>query len=596
MNVFFGDTVDILAIYNDTYHAMLIADANVTYTLGSITGMLAFEVNGTYSANIDVSSLASQSIYLRIVAVKDGYTTGIKSIIVTILPIPTQTDVDTALISAYYGDTVNFTFYYHDDQHDVPIIGANVIASWDGGPATVTDLLNGYYLVEVSISLTSPGLYDLVVRFDLTNYTARTVTARIEIYLTPATIFGPIEYNIAVNDTVSILYEVQNQLDNSTITDVIGFAYSDDFGATELELNLTSGLYSLTIVGNLPYGQYSFEIDFSTAKYTMTPIHLEVTIRPIHAILLYTGNLTIETTPGASFEIVLTYFDQDHNVGISDANYTVTYEQDSITWFEDYTSDENGMYTLQFQANAERTFQITITFQKDDYETEFVTYIVKSNPSVIRQTQQTLLIGGSIGFIIVAMLIVAYVRIWSVPKQIREMNRMIRALSKGRVPKPTSAPGRQNATIEIVNEEIDSLKLKKDEDEIVEYPIVTSVPEVNELLEELASITGLGEVEIKAFRADLARMKASERTGFLKEVIDQEKARRADVLAKPPVEEPHPEELPLERRPEELEDLRQKLLKKGMGADEIDVIIEEAKSLSKADLDALLSSIGIDID
>ena len=49
------------------------------------------------------------------------------------------------------------------------------------------------------------------------------------------------------------------------------------------------------------------------------------------------------------------------------------------------------------------------------------------------------------------------------------MNRMIRALSKGRVPKVTSAPTRQGMSTEIVNEEIDSLKLKKDEDEIVEH-------------------------------------------------------------------------------------------------------------------------------
>ena len=90
--------------------------------------------------------------------------------------------------------------------------------------------------------------------------------------------------------------------------------------------------------------------------------------------------------------------------------------------------------------------------------------------------------------------------------------------------------------------------------------------------------------------------RASERPGFLKEVIDQEKARRADVLAKPSEAAPALEEVPLEQRPEELEDLRQKLIKKGMAVDEIDVILEEAKSLSKADLDALLSSLGIDLD
>ena len=173
---------------------------------------------------------------------------------------------------------------------------------------------------------------------------------------------------------------------------------------------------------------------------------------------------------------------------------------------------------------------------------------------------------------------------------------MIRALSKGRIPGAPKVPSRQSITMTIVNEEADALNISKDAEEIHEYPIETSVPEVNDLLEELAAITGLGEVEIEAFRQDLARMKASERPGFLKEVIDQEKARRADVLAKAPLIEPTVEEMTLEHRPEELDDLRQKLIKKGMAIDEIDVIVEEAKSLSKADLDALLNSLGIDLD
>ncbi|MFW9794404.1 MAG: type II toxin-antitoxin system VapB family antitoxin, partial [Candidatus Thorarchaeota archaeon] len=595
LNVFFGDTLDILVVFNDTYHALLVEDANVTFTLGEITGQLIDHHNGTYSTNIDVSSLAAQSIYLRLRAVKEGYATGIKSIIVTILPIPTQTTVDTTLNSAFFGDSVSFMFYYHDVQHDAPIIGANVIASWDGGPAIVTDLFNGSYLVEVSITLTTPGLYDLVVRFDLTNYTASTMTAKIEIYATPAAILGPTEYDVPVNEEVNILYEVVNQLDNSTITDVIGIAYSPQLGETELVL-LPSGLYSLNFNANIPYGTYSFDIDFSTAKYAMAPIHLEVTVRPIEAVIIYAGNLTIDTSPGESFSIILTYFDLDHSVGISGANISVDYQQTNITWFEDYTSEENGIYTLYFQANAGRTFQITIVFQKDDYETEFVTFIIRSDISQAQQIQQVLIVGGGAGLILVAFLIVAYVRVWSIPKQIREMNRMIRALAKGRIPKPPSAPGRQFIAMDIVNEEIDPMKLRKDEYEIAEYPIITTVPEVNELLEELAALTGLGEIEIEAFRADLARMRASERPGFLREVIEQERARRADVLAKPPVGEPAPEEVPLEQRPEELEDLRQRLLKKGMEVDEIDIIIEEAKSLSKADLEALLSSLGIDID
>ncbi len=595
LNVFFGEIIEILVIYNDTYYSELIQGALVSYTIGEITRNLTEQTNHTYLAQIDVSSLASQSIYLRLVAVKDGYAVGLKSIIVTILPIPTQTSVDKTLISAYFGDTVNYTFYYNDTQHNLPIVGANVIASWDGGSVAVVDLLNGYYFVEFAISLTTPGLYDLVVRFDLTNYTSRTISTKIEIYATPAVIIGPTQYDIPVNDTVSILYEVQNQLDSSMITDVIGIAYSSQLGETELEL-LPSGFYSLTIIGNLPYGTYSFDIDFSTAKYSLAPIQLEVTVRPIQTELRYVGNLTIPTSPGDSFSIVLTYYDLDHSTGISDATILVDYQQNNITWFEDYTSEENGVYTLHFQTNAGRTFQITITFQKNDYESEVITFIIQSDITAAQAFQQALIVGGGTSLIIVALLIVAYVRVWSVPKQIRELNRMIRALAKRRVPKPARAPDRQDMAMEIVNEEIDPMRLTKDESEVVAYPIITTVPEVNELLEELAAITGLGDAEIEAFRADLARMKASERPGFLKEVIEQEKARRADVLAKPPVAEPAPEEVPLEQRPEELEDLRQKLLKKGMAVDEIDVIVEEAKSLSKADLDALLSSLGIDVD
>jgi hypothetical protein len=91
-------------------------------------------------------------------------------------------------------------------------------------------------------------------------------------------------------------------------------------------------------------------------------------------------------------------------------------------------------------------------------------------------------------------------------------------------------------------------------------------------------------------------MKASERPGFLKEVIDQERARRADVLATPTDVVTPEEEIPLSDLPGELEDLRKKLLKKGMAGEEIEIIIQEAKSLSKADLDALLDSLGIDLD
>ena len=129
ITVFFGDTVDIRVVFNDTYHAVLIPDGTITYTLGSLTGILAPIGNGTYTATIDVSSLASQSIYLRLVATKSGYAVGIRSVIISILPIPTQASVNIALQSGYFGSQMNYTFNYYDSQHDVFIDTAHAAAS-----------------------------------------------------------------------------------------------------------------------------------------------------------------------------------------------------------------------------------------------------------------------------------------------------------------------------------------------------------------------------------------------------------------------------------------------------------------------------------
>ncbi|MFW9893675.1 MAG: hypothetical protein ACFFFO_15820 [Candidatus Thorarchaeota archaeon] len=592
--VFFGESLSVLAVYNDTYHNVLVAGATVSYTLGSLTGFFTDELNGSYSLDIDVGSLAAQSIYLRMVATKAGYATAIKSIVITILPIPTETSASPILQSGYFGDTLSYQFNFTDTQHDVLILDANVLASWEGGDAVVNHYPNGTYEVVVLINVENPGLYDLVVRFDLTNYTSRTATVKIEVYATPAVIQGPTFYSAPINDQTNIIYNVVSLIDGSSITDIIGIAYSTQLGDSELQL-LQNGSYSLILASDLQYGTYGFDINFGTTKYSISPLHLDVIIRPIDTELLYLND-TVVTSPGLIFEVQLTYYDLDHRVGIPGANITVQTSQTNFTYFPGSTLDENGVYTLSLRADAGRTFTVTITFQKEDFESQVFILTIKSDISLQQQIEQALIVGGGASLIFIALLIVAYVRVWSVPKQIREMNRMMRALAKGRIPKPPSVPGRQNIAMEIVNEGTSALKLKKDETEVADYPIITTVPEVNDLLEELALITGLGEIEIEAFRADLARMKASERPGFLKEVIEQEKARRADVLAKPPVGEPPVEEMPLEQRPEELEDLRQKLLKKGMASDEIDVIIEEAKSLSKADLDALLSSLGIDID
>lgn len=597
ITVYFGDVVSVLVIYNDTYYNTLIAGANVTYTLGSLTGILTEETNHTYSTTIDVSSLAAQSIYLRLTATKPRYATAQKSIIVTILPIPSEASIaeEDSLQSGFYGDTLYYRFYYNDMQHMLGINGANIIGTWDGGELEPPQTFgNGTYVFAVELTLTNPGVYDLVVRFDLTNYTTRSVTARIEIYATPATIVGVSEYSSPINDPIAITYEVLNNLDDSQITDVIGTATSPQLGDIELVL-LLSGEYQLNLPGTLPYGTYNFDIFFSTTKYTIAPVQLEVTVRRV--LTSYSVvNLTIPTTPGTSFDLIIDFLDLDHNVGISAADFTLQYSNASFSYYENLMTEVNGHYTFSFRSLVGGTNFIIVTFEKEGYFSQVVEFRIQSDVSPAQQIQQQITIGGGFGLLIVALLIIGYVRIWSIPVLLRALSRMIRTLAKGRIPSSPKVSTRQSLALAIVNEDLESMKLQKPLEDIAPEPIVTTIPEVNDLLEELASITGLGEEEIDAFRADLARMKASERPGFLKEVIDQEKARRADVLAAPTDVVTPEAEIPLSELPGELEDLRKKLLKKGMAGEEIDIIIQEARSLSKADLDALLDSLGINLD
>jgi hypothetical protein len=128
-----GAMLSILVEYNDTYYGGYVSGANVTYVIGSLTGTLFEEINGTYSALIDTSGLPAQTIFLRIIGSRQGMATATRTLVVTIQPVPTEVTVDTLLREGYHGEVVDFTFYYNDTHNLQPIAGAFVDVSWEGG-------------------------------------------------------------------------------------------------------------------------------------------------------------------------------------------------------------------------------------------------------------------------------------------------------------------------------------------------------------------------------------------------------------------------------------------------------------------------------
>ena len=122
-----------------------------------------------------------------------------------------------------------------------------------------------------------------------------------------------------------------------------------------------------------------------------------------------------------------------------------------------------------------------------------------------------------------------------------------------------------------------------------------TVMDVEDLLSDLATVVGLTPDDIDTLRQDLDKMRPSERAGFINEVLKQERSRRARELAEAErvAEEGVPAEAVEERlSEEELLHLKERLLKMGIEETEADLMMEQAKHLSKAEIDALLEEIG----
>ncbi|MFX1416928.1 MAG: hypothetical protein ACFFC0_08945, partial [Promethearchaeota archaeon] len=176
-----------------------------------------------------------------------------------------------------------------------------------------------------------------------------------------------------------------------------------------------------------------------------------------------------------------------------------------------------------------------------------------------------------------------------------------------------------------------------------EESVEIEVPEMGELLMQLAILTNLSPEELDEFKADIAKMRVSEQATFVKEVIDQEAVRAArregktveqvleevgtrarrrlsdleepkekipepivKPVRKPPeevervvgIEEPTDEEpAPEEEIPErlssfELDELKMELIRRGVPPQEIDVILEQAKRLPRDMVEELINSVG----
>jgi hypothetical protein len=401
-----------------------------------------------------------------------------------------------------------------------------------------------------------------------------------------------------VYDNYTMLFNFRDVLNGGWITDATATA-NWEFGLVTLT-NLGNGSYvfgptEANRTSPLPVRStpYELTISLSRGNYSRMETTLELTIREIATAVFFevpTGVIHV----GDTFLLNITYMDIDHGVPITDAEFIFHLDGLSRVTDLDYNWG-NGTYTLAFNAPNLAFYGLSIDFTKIDYaeaSAEFDVY------AVLSAAQEALVTGfsfGTMALVALAALAALYFRVLSVPRLLRIIRKMISILGKGRIPKPADVPNRREMLLSMMNEDLQQINLKKSIDDIALSTVDVTAMDVEDLLEDLATVVGLTPTDVDTLRQDLDKMRPSERAGFINEVLKQERSRRARELAEAErlVEEGVPAKVEEERlSDEELAHLKERLLRMGIEETEADLMIDQAKNLTRAEIDALLSEIG----
>jgi hypothetical protein len=608
ITVNYRDIANITVYLNNTDLNTPVTGAYVHYGVGSLVGNLSeLGVPGYYSALVNTSDLSVQEWPVFINSENPGYTPSQIQFTLNVEVVDTEIVILTpATLSGYYGEEVTFLLFFNDTHANEGIFDAITNYTLEQFRGSLIDLGDGTYSLTVNTSLVLAGSvpHDITVSFRKENF--RFASSLVKLLVNPirTEIAGASEMEFAVYDDYTTLFGFWDDLHETWITD--GFATATwEFGTVQLT-NLNNGSYAFgpTEAGLATALQdrtvpYRIRITISRGNYSLGEIEFFLTIREI-ATSVVASDLPTPIFVGRLFLLNITFLDDDHSLAITEAEISVISISNLLTTNllreTDYDIDYgNGTYTLAFRAPGLAYYSLRIIFSKVDYqsaEAEFDIY------TELTPEQEALVLGfqySTIALLLLASLGALYFRVLSIPRLLRIIRRMIRSLSKGRIPKPADVPLRRLMLLAMMNEDLKQVGIQKSVDDVSLSTVDVTAMDVEDLLDDLATVVGLTRDDIDTLRQDLDKMRPSERAGFINEVLKQERSRRARELAEAEraVEEGVPDEAVEERlSEEELLQLKERLLKMGIEETEAELMIDQARHLSKAEIDALLEEIG----
>ncbi|MFX1438919.1 MAG: LamG-like jellyroll fold domain-containing protein [Promethearchaeota archaeon] len=401
-DVYWGESVSIWAIFNDTRSGTLIPGATVSYQFGILSGSLAEGAPGNYSFTIDTGNLPLATTYLvSISASLDNYVTVTGQITVNILRLNLELTIVDGLNSQeiYKGEPANITVFVRDAYNDVPLTGASVSAKWVfdlvGVSLTPVPGMDGYYTGLITTAAASPTTYSIVVSVEKTNYLTTTSSAEVEIKqiltrvdLDPLTeTYGSRIFNWTDTIRIGVFVLVPSLNDTGLSNCTVTWLLSGTF--------LTGEFLDGSSIGGPGYFYY----DFNTWEFNATTYTLRFTAYPWIGAFDTSSNMTtitirpVQTTVESSFVppkvwgwagwVNLTYWNLMEDRGVVAAEVGIDWE--GIEQRSRYAID--GIYQVWVNTSlvGPGVYTMVVSFLKQNYEggTGVITLTVVEVPTEI---------------------------------------------------------------------------------------------------------------------------------------------------------------------------------------------------------------------
>jgi hypothetical protein len=543
---------------------------------GNFTSLL----NGNYTAVLDTTVIGYGiwTIIFRATPWENAslYTSSQTIISFTVRKIQTSL-IPPANSILYWGQVVNLTFQYWDESFDKGIDGATVIVELAGWHGEVSYVGNGTYnvLFDTSLLQASTNYIPLTATFQKLNYLASSSIINLLVKPVPTDIYvHDIEYtpvyagqleNFGSNNTVDLQIPFgdsmsidffYNDTDNSdryvgglagamaTLNSYIRGPSIESYLNVTL-ISLGNGLYRVvfdttdSVLGAfISPDLYRLYVEMSLGNRSTTDILFRIRIinvpTELRIVGINGGSPPAEwtLTNGDPFLIELFYYDTWHGIGIAGTSVSANVSAGAPFTAAIYEGSTSGQYFVEISS---RGFMLTpssgtlsVGIGQEFYVSGSQTHLLNVYQNSIDITLANALTYGVPSLFFVILLIGAYVRVWSVPKRIRQINAQIKSIRKGKVPKPVAdVRGRQELLAGLFNDTFSELGMVRTFDQMPEESVPVEVPELGELLIQLAILTNLNAQELDDFKADITKMKMSEQAAFVKEVIMQEAIRAA---------------------------------------------------------------------